>query len=176
MSQRQQLREGGLFAVIASNLAPDVAHDAAQKRADCAQRPVGALELLGVCIALMRDQRVLANTLIGLAQIEAMLFGQAHQLFPRAMHQFGVCRKRHGFGLNRRINDDFGEVGWLGRAGARGHIQAFLNQCSDFLLAHPLPPSGDRGAVERQRMAKKLFATKQLIIGIFYPALAQGLV
>jgi len=44
------------------------------------------------------------------------------------------------------------------------------------LAEGPLPPPRDRGAVERQLVAKKLLAAKQLIIGVLEPARAQDLV
>jgi hypothetical protein len=65
------LRESRLPVRIAGDLAPDVAHHAAEIRAQCLQRPVGAPELFRVSLALMRDQRVLANTLVGLPQRRA---------------------------------------------------------------------------------------------------------
>jgi hypothetical protein len=52
--------EDALPFCVALDLAPDVARDPAEIGSDCLERPVGALELLGVRIALVGDQRVLA--------------------------------------------------------------------------------------------------------------------
>jgi hypothetical protein len=57
----------------------DVALDPPQEGAQFAQRLVGALEMLGVRIALMRDQRMLAVALVGLAQRDAVPLGEPHQ-------------------------------------------------------------------------------------------------
>jgi hypothetical protein len=65
------------------NLAHDVAHDPAEIGADRLQRPVGALELFGMRVTLMGDQRMLADTLVGLAQLDAELPGQLRQSLAR---------------------------------------------------------------------------------------------
>ena len=64
--------EDALQLGLALDLAHDVAHDPAEIGADRLQRPVGALELLGVGVALMGDQRVFADPRIGLAQVDAV--------------------------------------------------------------------------------------------------------
>ena len=92
------------------------------------------------------------------------------------MHQPGVGRERHRLGLHRGVDDHLGEVGWLGRAGARGDIQALLEQGGELLLAHALAPARHRRAVEHQRVLKELLAAEQLIIGVLDPALAQNFV
>lgn len=176
VGQRQQLRESDRLPVrIAGDLAHYVAHHAAKIRAQCLQRPVGAPELFRVSVALMRDQRVLANTLVGLPQDDAVLFGQPRQLLAGAMHEFGVGRERHRLRLHRRIDDDAGEVRRLGRANARGDIQALLNERDDLVFAHALTPARHRMG-EGNVVTKERLATKQLIIGVFDPAFAQRLV
>ena len=65
--EHQRMGEDALQLSLALDLAHDVARDPAEIGADRPQRPVGALELLGVGIALVGDQRVLADPLIGLA-------------------------------------------------------------------------------------------------------------
>ena len=67
---------------VAPDLAHDVARDPAEIGADRLQRPVRALELFGVGIALMNDQRMFADPLVGLAQLDASFPGQPHH--PRA--------------------------------------------------------------------------------------------
>jgi len=49
------------------DLAHDIANDPAEIGSDRLQRPVGAVELLGVGVALMSDQSMFADPLIGLA-------------------------------------------------------------------------------------------------------------
>jgi len=174
--KRQHSREGGLLAIVALDLAHDVAPHAAQIGAQLAQFAVGALELLGVGVALMRDQRVFSDAFKRLTQDDALPLGQLHQLLARPVHQFGVGGEHHRLGLHRRIDDDPGEVRRLGRPRSRRHVQALLNQRRDLLFAHALAPAGDRRAVERQIMAKELFTAEQLIIGVLDPAFAQRLV
>ena len=65
--EHQRMGEDALQFSLALDLAHDVANDPAEIGADRLQRPVGALELLGVGVALMGDQRVFADPLIGLA-------------------------------------------------------------------------------------------------------------
>ena len=61
--QHQRMGEDALQLGLAPDLAHDVAHDPAEIGADRLQRPVGALELLGVGVALMGDQRMFADPL-----------------------------------------------------------------------------------------------------------------
>jgi hypothetical protein len=125
----------------------------------------------------MHDQRDLADARIGLAQTDALELGEPHQLFARPMLQLGVGREHHRLLLHAiaslNIDNDLGEVG---RLGAGGDAQAFLNQRGKLLLAHALAPAGDRRAVERQIMAEELLAAEQLIIGVLDPNLAQPLI
>ena len=129
---------------LALDLAHDIARHPAEIGADRPQRPVGTLELLGVRIALMGDQRMLADPLVGLAQPDAGLLRQLHQPLARSMHQLGVGRKGDRLGLHRGVDDDLGKVGRLRRAGARGHRQALLEQRGQLLLPHPLAPACQR--------------------------------
>jgi hypothetical protein len=57
--QRQRLGEGRVQLSVVARLANEVAADAAEIGPDRSQRPVGALELVGVCVTLMDDQRAL---------------------------------------------------------------------------------------------------------------------
>jgi hypothetical protein len=70
--QHEQLREHRFEPTIAFDLAGDVADDAAEIGAQLFERPVGALELLGVGVALMLDQGELGHPRIGLTQIYPM--------------------------------------------------------------------------------------------------------
>ena len=64
---------------------PDVADDAAQIGLEPAQASVGALELMGMGIALMLDQRQLADPRIGLAQLDTDMRGKPYQAFSRSV-------------------------------------------------------------------------------------------
>jgi hypothetical protein len=92
------------------------------------------------------------------------------------MHKLGVGRERHGLRLHRRIDDHLGEIRRLGRAGARGDVQALLNQRHELVLAHALAPARQRRAVEGQLVLEELLAAEQLEIGVLQPTLAQRLV
>ena len=89
-----------------------------------------------------------------------MLLGEPDQSLAGAMHQLGVGRKRHRLGLHRSVDDHLGEVGRLGRAGARGDVQALLDQGDELLLAHALAPARHRRAVEPKRVPKELLAAE----------------
>ena len=101
-----------------------------------------------------------------------MFLGEPYETFARAMHQLGVGGKGDRLLLHGRIDNHLGKIRWLRRARAGGNGKALLNERGEFLLAHPLPPAGQRGAVESELVPKELFATEQLVIGIFDPALA----
>jgi hypothetical protein len=92
--------------LVAPDPAGDVALDAAKISPDLAQRLVRPLELLGVGVALMGDERVLTDTRIGLAQADAVFLGEPHETFARAMHQLGVGgkgEKSDGFAAPVRV-------------------------------------------------------------------------
>jgi hypothetical protein len=96
--QHKRMGEDALEFSLALDLANDVARDPAEIGADRPQRPVGALELLGVGVALMGDQRVFADPLIGLAQAHASFLRQLRQPLARPMHELGVGRKSTALG------------------------------------------------------------------------------
>jgi len=173
MSSLAKASSSGAWPLI---LARDVADHSAELGLQCSQSSSRALELFGVCIALLLDERVLADPRIGLPQIDAELLRKAHQAFTGAMHQPCVGRESHRLRLHRRIDDHLGEVGRLCRASARRDRKALLHKRCELLFAHALAPARHRRAVEGQLVAKKLFATEELIIGILEPAVAQSLV
>jgi hypothetical protein len=78
-----------LKRAVALDLAGDVADHAAEISFELLRGPVGALELLGVGIALMLDQRELAHPRIGLAQFDAMPFRQPYQDLASAIRMRG---------------------------------------------------------------------------------------
>ena len=65
--EHDRMGEGALQFSLALDLAHDVANDPAEIGSDRLQRPLGALELLGVGVALMGDQRMFAHPFVGLA-------------------------------------------------------------------------------------------------------------
>lgn len=86
--QRQQLCKRGFEPAVAIDLAPNVADHAAEIGPQRLERPAGALELLGVGIALMLNQRELAHPRIGLTQAHPMALRQPHQLLARPVQSF----------------------------------------------------------------------------------------
>ena len=65
--QHERMGEDALQFSLALDLAHDVANDPTEIGSDRLQRPVGALELLGVGVALMSDQRMFGGPRVGLA-------------------------------------------------------------------------------------------------------------
>ena len=61
--EHQRMGEDALQLGLALDLAHDVANDPAEIGSDRLQRPVGALELFGMGVALMGDQRMFAHPL-----------------------------------------------------------------------------------------------------------------
>ncbi len=88
---------------FAGDLAGDVANGPAERGLEPARRLVGPLELLGVRIALVPDQRQLADPHIGLAQIQPRLYGQPHQPSARPVDELGVGREHHVLRLHSRV-------------------------------------------------------------------------
>ena len=116
---------------LALDLVHDVARDAAEIGADRLQRPVGALELLGVRVVLVGDQRVFADPLRRIGVSNAAFL---YQPLARPSHEPGGGRKSDRLGLNRRVHNHLGEVGGLGRAGARGDRKALLDERNQLAL------------------------------------------
>ncbi len=154
----------------------DVADDAAKIGLELAQAPVGALELMRMGVALMLDQCQLADPPIGLAQPHPKLLSQAHQPLACPVQQLGVGREHHRLRLHCGVDHNTGEVGRLHRLRPARHCQALLQQRRKFLVAHPLTPTRQRGAVEHQRMSEKLLAAEVLEVRVLHPAIAQTLV
>ena len=85
--------------------------------------------------------------------------GQAVQSFDGRVQQLGVGREGDGLGLHRGIHRDPLEVVDAQRAGLMGHPQA-LRQQQLQLVAQPLPPMAEVGALVRKDMLEKLFTVK----------------
>src|ERR1700716_2666769 len=101
--QHEGMREDILQGLVASDLAHNVANDAAEKGLQRLQRSPRPFELFGVRVALLLDERELADARIGLAQAHAMLFGKPHEALSGAMHQLGVCGEGGGPLLPRAL-------------------------------------------------------------------------
>jgi hypothetical protein len=144
--------------VIAVDLAGNVADDAAQIGLELAQSPVGAVELAGMGIALVLDERELADPRVRLAQFHAQPLGELHQLLTGSVHQLGVGRERDVLRLHRGA----GEIGGLNGAASGRDRQALLQQRLQPFLAHAIAPVGHRGAIERQPVLEKLLAAEIL--------------
>ena len=127
-------------------------------------------------VALVLDQRELADPPIGLAQLHPVLLGQPHQPLARPVHQLGVGREHHRLRLHRGVDHHAGQIGRLHRLGPGGDRQALLQQRHELLLAHALAPARQRGAVEHQPVLEELLAAEVLEIRVLDPALAQRLV
>ena len=81
--EHEIMGEGALQPGLASDLAHDVARDPAEIGADRPERPIGALELFRMRVALVSDQRMLADPLIGLSQLAAGCLRQLRQPLAR---------------------------------------------------------------------------------------------
>src|SRR5215207_7850234 len=75
-SPRERQREHVCEFLSADDLASDVADDAAEHRAEAPQGSGGPLELLGVGIALVPDQRDLADPHVRLAQVTPLAWAR----------------------------------------------------------------------------------------------------
>src|SRR6476620_11343240 len=108
--QAQQPGEFGIEAGITFDLAGNVPDDAAEIGLECAQSPVGALELLGMGVTLILDEGELADSHVRLPELDAEPFGQLHQLLAGPVQQLGVGRERNVLRLHRGIDNDAREV------------------------------------------------------------------
>ena len=149
---------------------------AAEIGLELAQGLCGAAELAGMGVALVLDERELADPRIGLAQLDAELFGQPHQLLARPVHQLGVGREGDVLRLHGGVDDGAGEIGRLDRSAPRRRRQARLEQRLQPFGAHAIAPMGHRGAIERQPVPEELLAAEVLVIRVFQPNLAHHLV
>lgn len=114
--QRAQRRQ--LFAEnrIAGDLAVDVADEPAEAAAQELVFAIGALELMGVRIALGRDHGPFGGPEKALPQPNPMPPGEANQLLDRLVDHPGVGRMGHRLGLDRGVDRNSLEI--LGRQGA----------------------------------------------------------
>ena len=124
----------------------------------------------------MLDEHELADAFVGLAQLEAGLFGEPDDLLARPVGELGVGREGDVLRLHRGVDDDAVEITRLHRAGAGRDRKAFLQQRLQALFAHAIAPAGDRGALKRQRVLEEDFTAEVLIIRVLDPAIAHDFV
>ena len=136
---------------LAGDLAADVADDAAEPRAQDAQLPAMAVELLGVGIAPRHHGRMLGDAQIGLPQPHPMRPGQAVEALDRRVQQLGVGREGDGLGLHGGVDRDPRQVLRAQRAALVRHPQA-LGQQQLQLVAQPLAPMAEVRALVRELM------------------------
>jgi len=122
------------------------------------------------------DEHELADAFVGLAQLEAGLFGEPDDLLARPVGELGVGREGDVLRLHRGVDDDAVEITRLHRAGAGRDRKAFLQQRLQALFAHAIAPAGDRGALKRQRVLEEDFTAEVLIIRVLDPAIAHDFV
>ena len=139
--QAHRLGEDLLQGIVASDPAADISDHSAEIGPKLAQSLVGALELMGMGVALVLDQGDLADARIALAKDDAVALGQSHHDLARPVDELGVGRKHHRLGLHRGVDDHPGEVLRSHRRGAGGNRQALLQQSNEFLLTHTLAPA-----------------------------------
>jgi hypothetical protein len=84
-----------------------------------------------------------------------MLVGQAVEAFDRRMQQLGVGREADILGLHRGVDRDPLKVFAPQRPALVCHPQALREQQFQ-LVAEPLPPMAQVGALVRELMLKKL--------------------
>jgi hypothetical protein len=95
---------------IALNLSSDIAFKTSQVSSQSPQLLPCAFKLLGMSIALMRNEGSFADVFIRLAQGQLMFLRQTNQAFSPPMRQAGVCWKGSCFLLNSRLDDNFGKI------------------------------------------------------------------
>jgi len=164
-----------LQALVAVDLAPDVADDPAQAGSQELDLPVHALELLGVGMAPGHHRRLPGNTRIGLAQLHVVLLRQLAELVDRRLQPPGVGREGDVLGLHRGVDGDARQITRLQGAGVVGNAQA-LGQQNVQPVADTPPPIAHAGALVRELMLEELLAGEVLEIGIMHPAVPDLLV
>ena len=162
-------------ALVAVNLAPDIADHAVQAGAQELDPLVHALELFGVGIAPGHHRRRFCHPLVGLAKRHLMVLGQFAQLTDCRLQELGVSGEGNVLGLHRGVDGDAGQIAFLQGAGVVGDAQAFLQE-NVHPIADALAPMAHAGALVRQGVLEKLLAGKILEIGVIHPAVPDLLV
>ena len=92
------------------------------------------------------------------------------------MHQAGIGGISHGLGLDGGVDGHSFEILRGESPGLVRHGEAFLQQGGEMLLAQPLAPARQGGAVKRQIMAEADLAAEELHVRAVEKAGAQHLV
>ena len=131
---------------------------------------------MGMGVAPDHDRRALGDPEIALAQRHAFALGEARPASQGPVHEPRVGRMRDRLGLDGGVHRHALEVLGRDRAGLVGDRKALLNERHELLLAKPLAPARQRGAVEGQLVAEAQLAAEELVIRVLDPARAQHLV
>src|SRR3546814_12270854 len=107
--EMQRPGEDLLQLALALDPALDVADHAAELGFERPERLAGALELMGMGVALVLDQRALADAGIGLAPDHTLLPRQPDQPRARALQQSGVGGEHHIIRTPRRTDGGHGD-------------------------------------------------------------------
>ena len=134
-----------------------------------------AVELFGVGIAPRHHRRPLGDADVGLPQPHAVAAGQAVEPLDRRVQQLGVGREGDVLGLHRGVDRDPRQVPGPQRAALVRHPQA-LGQQQVELVAQPLAPMAEVGALVREGVLEELLAGEVLEVRVVDPALADALV
>ncbi len=134
-----------------------------------------AVELLGVGVASRHHHGALGDAQIGLPQPHPVLLGQTIERFDRGVHELGIGRKGNGLGLHRGVHRDPLEIVGPQRADRVGNAQA-LSQQKFQLVAEPLAPMAQIGALMREFVLEELRAGEVLEVRVVDPALAHPIV
>ena len=120
--------------------------------------------------------RALRHPQVGLAHLDPVPPGQAHQDLDATVQQLAVGRVRHRLGLHGGVDGHPPQVLLLDRPAALGGGQALGQQQFQPFGADPLAPARHRGAVQRQRVPEAGLAAEQLDVGAVQVARADRLV
>ena len=101
---RQRHGKRRLDVLMAGYLAADITDQPAQTRAQDAQFPTVAIELLGVGVAPRHHRRAFGDAQVGLPQPYPVLAGEAVRAPDGGVQQFGVGREADGLWLHGGID------------------------------------------------------------------------
>jgi hypothetical protein len=99
-----------------TNLARDIGDAAAKIGLEPARRFLYAVELAGMGVALMPDEREFADACVGLAQRDTEPLGERDQLLAGWVQKLGISRESDVLGLHPGVGNGAGEVCGLHRA------------------------------------------------------------
>ena len=140
--QVQRQPEDILQLLVVRNLPANIADGAAKIGSELAQSLARPLELFGMGVALVFDQRELAHPCAALAQVKPCLPGKRHQLLAGevagVLHPWGTSRSSAA-PWYRRLRGP--RILRCHCSSPDRHRETFLQECCNPLLTHPLPPA-----------------------------------